>query len=279
MRSRGLVVAIAVILAVVAAGAVVLYTNGVKEDATTGGTLAAVIVSTQDIPANTSLDPLIEQGVFSEIQVPIDAVVDGAIIDSAQLAGQTTSQAILANEQISERRLASGDAIAGGPIGITAEHVGVSVQLTSERGVSGAVTNGANVALYATFGADTVIRKSTLRQILTPTQLQKFYDVQAGNVETLGGLPAFRLGTSFTTVLVPSVRVLSVQNPVTDSNGKTSGNVTLTLDLEPADASNIVYAMETASVWVGLLPPENPDGYPVEATFGPVFEQVVGTAK
>ena len=36
MRSRGLVVAIAVVLAIVAAAAVILYTNGVKSDAVTG---------------------------------------------------------------------------------------------------------------------------------------------------------------------------------------------------------------------------------------------------
>ena len=36
MRSRGLVVAIAVVLAVAAAAAVVLYTQGVKEDAAAG---------------------------------------------------------------------------------------------------------------------------------------------------------------------------------------------------------------------------------------------------
>ena len=36
MRSRGLVVAIAVVLAVAAAAAVILYTQGVKEDRGTG---------------------------------------------------------------------------------------------------------------------------------------------------------------------------------------------------------------------------------------------------
>ena len=58
MRSRGLVVAIAVVLAIVAAAAVILYTNGVKNDAVTGGALSVVVVSKQDIAANTNLNPL-----------------------------------------------------------------------------------------------------------------------------------------------------------------------------------------------------------------------------
>jgi len=89
-----------------------------------------------------------------------------------------------------------------------------------------------------------------------------------------------RLGVPFTVVLVPSVRVLSVENPIVGEDGKTTGSsVMATLDLVPDDASNLVYAKEVASVWFGLLPPENEDGYPVGATFGPSFETVVGTAK
>ena len=43
MKSRGLVVGIAVVLAFAAAAFVLLYTNGVKQDAATGGSLSTVI--------------------------------------------------------------------------------------------------------------------------------------------------------------------------------------------------------------------------------------------
>ena len=105
MRSRGLVVAIAIVLAVGAAAAVVLYTQGVKEQAEQGGQLTTVIVATQDIPANQRLDPLIEQGLFAEIDVPQDALVDGVVTTLADLEGATTTTPILANEQISTSRL------------------------------------------------------------------------------------------------------------------------------------------------------------------------------
>ncbi len=109
MRSRGLVVAIAIVLAVAAAAAVILYTQGVKEDAVRGGDLTPVIVSTQEIPANQQLDPLIDQGIFSEIQVPGDALVGGAVKDVEELRGVTTTTPILANEQISTSRLSSAE--------------------------------------------------------------------------------------------------------------------------------------------------------------------------
>lgn len=284
MRSRGLVVAIAVILAIAAAGAVILYTKGVKQDAISGGSLSSVIVSSQDIPANTNLNTLIDQGVFSELRVPTDAVVDGAVTTLSQLQGQSTTAPVLANEQIPAARLSSGEPAPGGNLGISADHVGVSVDLDIERGVAGGVSTGDNVVVYATFPKDTLILKSTIRQLLTPAQLAKFYSVAQGGGASAAGLPVVNLGAPFTVVLVPSVRVLSVENPTVAEDGSqtsssTRNDIMMTLDLKPEDGTNLVYAKEVASVWVGLLPPENPDGYPVEAAIGPSFESVVGTAK
>ncbi len=123
MRSRGLVVALAVLLAVAAAGAVVLYTNGVKKAAESGGSLTTVIVATQDIPANTSLNSLVESGGFKELAVPADAVVDGAITSLTELRGQTTTAPIVANEQLTSSNLSSGEQVAGGMLGISKGHV------------------------------------------------------------------------------------------------------------------------------------------------------------
>jgi Flp pilus assembly protein CpaB len=64
----------------------------------------------------------------------------------------------------------------------------------------------------------------------------------------------------FTVALIPTVRVLDVQNPVVNTTGgasTSSGNnvVTLTLDLTPVDAQNLVFAQESGLLWIGLLPP------------------------
>ena len=69
MRSRGLVVAIAVVLAVLAAVGVMVYTNQVRTEVTEQDTVA-VVVANQDIPANTNLDPLVAEGVFDFVRVP-----------------------------------------------------------------------------------------------------------------------------------------------------------------------------------------------------------------
>ncbi len=280
MKSRGLVVAIAAALTAAAVLFVFLYTKGVKQEAATGGSLSAVIVAKQDIPANTALDPLIEQGVFTQLRVPTDAVVDGAITDPEQLRGLTTTAPILANEQIPASRLDTGQAPAGGILGITEGNVGLSIELDTARGVEGHVTNGDNVAVFATFSADTPIRKTALRALLSPGQIQKLLDATQNGTVPSATSPVIKLGVPFTVTLVASVRVLDVQNPFVDETGKSSsGNISMTLDLTPADAANVVFASENANLWVGLLPPQNPHGYPNEGTFGPSFNEVVGAAK
>ncbi len=254
MRSRGLVVAIAVVLAVAAAAAVILYTQGVKEDAVRGGELTRVIVATQEIPANQSLDPLVDQGIFTEIQLPADALVEGAVTDVEQLRGVTTTTPILANEQISTSRLSSAER----PLnltGVSKGHVGVAVELDAPQGGVGNIQPGDSVQVFATYQGVQVF-KGDLRKLIN----------NAGSTTTPKvDLPAFTL------TLIPTVRVLRIQNPSVDTEtGRSdSSRIQVTLDLLPQDAQNLVFAQENARIWLGLLPPGE-DGTQPRASLVPI---------
>jgi pilus assembly protein CpaB len=240
MRSRGLVVAIAVVLAVAAAAAVILYTQGVKEQAAQGGELTNVIVSTQEIPANQLLDPLVDQGIFAEVQLPADALVAGAVTDVEQLRGVTTTTPILANEQISESRLSSAER----PLnltGVSEGHVGVAVELDAPQGGVGNIQPGDSVQVFATYQGVQVV-KGDLRKL----------------INSAGGTPPPQIDLpAFTLTLIPDVRVLRIQNPSVDTEtGRSdSSRIQVTLDLLPQDAQNLVFAQENARIWLGLLPP------------------------
>jgi Flp pilus assembly protein CpaB len=253
MRSRGLVVAIAVVLAIVAAGAVVLYTNGVKNDAVTGGALSVVVVAGQDIPANTNLNPLIDQGVFGELDVPTDAVVDGAVTDIGQLRGQTTTAPILANEQIAAARLSSGEAPQGGSLGISEGNVAVTIALQVPEGGAGTINVGDSVVIYGTF-KDIRVVGGNIKQLLSGTSTSA----------PSGSLP------DFTGTIVPEARVLRIQNPALSEDGRASENDTilLTLDLGKTDAQNVIFAQENGLVYMGLLP-SNEHGEPLKASTVP----------
>jgi pilus assembly protein CpaB len=254
MRSRGLVVALAVLLAVAAAGAVVLYTNGVKKAAESGGSLTTVIVAVQDIPANSSLDALIESGGFKELSVPADAVVEGAVTSLAELRGQTTTAPIVANEQLTASNLSSGEQVEGGQLGISKGHVALTIKLNAPQGVNGNIQRGDNITVFATFTGASVIKGATLPELVkgtaTTTDRQELPD--------------------FTVSLIPTVRVLEVVNPGIDEAGNPTGDaVTLTLDLLPPDAQSLTLANQTATLYIGLLPPGE-DGHAIPAATLPV---------
>jgi pilus assembly protein CpaB len=255
MRSRGLVVAIAVVLAVAAAAAVILYTQGVKEQARSGGELTSVIVATQEIPANQSLDPLVDQGIFTEIQLPADALVEGAVTDVGELRGVTTTTPILANEQISTSRLSSAER----PLnltGVSKGHVGVAVELDAPQGGVGNIQPGDSVQVFATYQGVQVI-KGDLRKLVN--------SAAAGTTSPKIDLP------DFTLTLIPTVRVLRIQNPSVDTEtGRSdSSRIQVTLDLLPQDAQNLVFAQENARIWLGLLPPGE-DGTQPRASLVPI---------
>ncbi len=255
MRSRGLVVAIAVVLAVAAAAAVILYTQGVKETARDGSNLTPVIVSTQEIPANQQLDPLIDQGIFVEIDVPADALVAGTITDTTDLAGVTTTTPILANEQISSSRLSSAER----PLnltGVSEGHVGVAVELDAPQGGVGNIQPGDQVQVFATYQGVQAIT-GNLRELIR--------SAGSATVQRKVELP------NFTLTLIPTVRVLRIQNPSVDTEtGRSdSSRIQVTLDLLPEDAQNLVFAQENARIWLGLLPPGE-DGTQPSASLVPI---------
>jgi Flp pilus assembly protein CpaB len=264
MRSRGLVVAIAVVLAVAAAAAVILYTQGIKEESFGGSGAQTVIVSSQDIPANTQLQPLIDQGgVFSEVQIPESALVANAVVSTDQLAGATTTQQIFANEQIPTTRLSTTD-VPLNRLGISEGHLAVSVEIDAPQGGLGNIQSGDYVQVFATYQSVTVI----------PGTLKQFLNAPAATTST-----AQRQLPPITLTLIPTVKVLKIQNPPVDvETGRIdTSRIQVTLDLLPEDAQNLVFAQENARIWLGLLPPEE-EGTQLAASTVPL-DKVLGAKK
>jgi Flp pilus assembly protein CpaB len=251
MRSRGLVVAIAVVLAVAAAAAVILYTQGIKE----GVVGAKVIVAQQDIPPNTQLQPLVDQGVFTEVEIAEDALVAGALTTTEGLGSATTTQQIFANEQIPASRLSTSD-VPLNRLGISEGHLALSVEIDAPPGGLGNIVAGDNVQVFATYQGVSVI-KGTLKQY--------------ANAPATATAAAQKSLPPFTLTLIETVKVLKIQNPSVDvETGRSdSSRIQVTMDLLPEDAQNLVFAQENARIWLGLIPPEE-EGTRVPASSVPL---------
>ena len=247
MRSRGLVVVLALVLATLATVGVFLYSQGVKEEARTGGDLVTVIVSKVDIPVNTDLNQLLDRGQFTTLEVPQTAVVESAIQDVAQLRDRKNNAFILAGEQIPLSRVEGGLA-PGGAIGIPEGHQAMTVALDAPRAIAGALSGGDNVTIYATFTGVTVQRIDKNFQVVPPP----------------GGGEQASFDT--TVVLAPEVEVLSVVRPSVVQGGGLGGGggaqtqagegtITVTLAFLPEEAQRFVFSLEKGAVYLSLLPP------------------------
>jgi Flp pilus assembly protein CpaB len=238
------VVALALLLAIGATAAVFLYVNGVKENAISSGDVTKVIVAQQDIPANTSFDPLIDQGVFVEKTIPTDAAVQDAVNSVDQLRGHTATVPILANEQIPTERLSGGQQVQGGRLGICEQCEAITVRVDGPPGVGGALAPGDNVTVFATF--DGVAGFVNLRDLINKLNGGGTAAATSGE-----GLPPF------TMTLEPTIKILKVENPdVTGTSERTSqGAVTITFDVPKEDSQYFVFAAEKATLYFGLLPP------------------------
>jgi Flp pilus assembly protein CpaB len=266
MRSRGLVVAIAVVLAVLAAVGVIVYTSNVRENSVTENS-TLVVVSSQDIPPNSALDPLISGGVFHTTPIPNESVVTGAVKDISELQGKTSSAFIFQNEQIPIDRVTG----AIGELGISPGNVGIGLQVDGSAAVNGYVQQGSHVVLYATFSAGSLVSRQTLKYFLKGSAVSKL----AG---TSPSANLIRMPTDYTFQLVPSVLVIAVQNPAPDaSTGKpTAGSSSFVLDLTPEDAANVVFAVDHSTLYMGLLPGQNEGGYSQPGVIGAPAAQVIG---
>src|ERR671931_77733 len=139
MRSRGLVVVLALVLATIAVAGLFLYTRSVRENALTSGGVSEVVVSKVNIPANSDLNQYINQGKFELKNIPSDDVVGGAITEIADLRNRRNSVPIVAGEQIPLSRVQGGK-IAGGTLGIPDGYEALTVSLEAPAQVAGETT-------------------------------------------------------------------------------------------------------------------------------------------
>ncbi len=272
MRSRGLVVAIAVVLAVLAAVGVIVYTSNIRDTAVKQDT-TPVIVANSDIAPNSPLDPLIDAGGFRQVDIPNEALVDQAVTSTDQLRGLTSSAEILANEQIPLGRVTGTIS----QLNVSPGNVGLGLQVEGAAAVNGYVQQGSNVVLYATFKSGTLVSRQTLKFFLKGSQIARL--AQASGTASNPNL--IKMPTDFTAALVPSVLVIAVQNPPADaSTGEpSSGSSTFVLDLSPADAQNVVFAVDHSTLYMGLLPSQNKEGYNEPGIIGAPYGRVVGVNK
>jgi pilus assembly protein CpaB len=151
MQSRVLAILIAVVLALVATAALVVYVNSADRRAIADQRPTRILVAAANIKAGTSGEDAQNRNLVEVKELPRASVVDRGFRSVSQLEGRFAAVDIVKGEQLLQDRWVGADAVEGrGLLPIPDDHQALSIGLDLTRQVAGFVTPGDKVGMVLT---------------------------------------------------------------------------------------------------------------------------------
>jgi len=235
MQSRVLATLVAVVLALVATAALVVYVNGADRRAVSGQEPRMVWVAAQLIKAGTSGQTARNTGQIKQIPVPNKNVVAGAVLSMPQIENRYAAVDIVAGEQLLLRRWVGAEDVAGRRLlQIEPGHQALAIEMDMVRQVAGFVTPGDKVSLVLSMkrpapGGD--LERSQF--LLQNVQVLAVGATALANSAAQGG-----------------------GSRVNQGRGEVAA---VTLSIPDERVEQVVYAAENGSIYMTLLPPDAKD--------------------
>jgi pilus assembly protein CpaB len=241
MQSRVLATLVAVVLALVATAALVVYVNGADRRAIRDQDPVRVWVAVKNIPAGTTGQNAQNTGLIDEVEIPRKHAASGVVVSLSQIQNKVAAVNIVAEEQLLLSRWVGFDELRGrGLLPIPEKHQAVSIGVELTRQVAGFVTPGDKVSLVASLNFEREGQGSG-KDIETSQFLLQNVQVLAVGTTALSNASAQGSGG----------RV---------NQGKGSQTLTaVTLAIDEKDVPRVVFAAEYGSIYLTLMPPNAKD--------------------
>jgi pilus assembly protein CpaB len=219
MQNRLLAIMIAIVLAIVSAMALVVYANSADRRAISEQSPVPVYVASQKIEQGETLQEA--SGKIKVESIPRSAVVASAVRSLQQISDRVAAVDILPGEQLVDGRWVSREQVEGeNLLSLQTGYQAVSIQVDATRQVSGFISPGNRVNIYATLSG-------------------------AG-------------GSTFSRLLLANIRVLAVGAAAQGSKPKagTRQNLsTVTLEVQDGKVEKVVFATENGRLYLTLVAP------------------------
>ncbi len=245
-------VALAALAAVLVFASLSNFGGGSGSSAPAGlGATVNVVVASQDINAGDK----ITADMLSIATLPKNGVVQGAITNTAGIAGLTARYPMAKGEQLSAMKLGQTDKNKGFDAVIPAGKRAVAVEITENTSVGGLIVAGNHVDVIAVLtkqssgssGSSSSSGSSTAQEPRAVTLLQ---DVEVLAVAQTTQKPVARLDKDGNPIQTDSANGAIASAPdSTDANPKAK---TVTLAVNPDDAPLLALAQEQGKVWLSL---------------------------
>ena len=256
MNKKWIGVVVAVALAAIGTFILVRYVQGAENRALEGEATVSVLVVDSPVPSGTPAEDM--SGSVSVELVPVKVQAAGSIgsvDDLADFDGLVTSVDLVVGEQVIEARFITPQTLEElDDIVVPDGLLEVTLSLSPERAVGGVLRPGDEVAVFASF------EPFTIDAVDPGTELGDTPDAEAGAVAQ----PADAKTPNTTSILLHNVLVTMVQveelpqdsssDDSTPSNASLelspTGNLLVTLAMDPADAERFVFTSEFGTVWL-----------------------------
>lgn len=231
MRSKIIILSVAVVLGVLAVLFGARYLQSAKADIASGVEPVLVLVATRDVPAGTPSEQLLEQEFAVEKEVPRQYVADGAISSLSAIKGKVLAVPLTPGEQLTSSRFKVAEEV-GLAYALPEGYVAISVPDNPARGVSGFISPGDYVMVISSFDP------GELGEAVSKILIKK--------------ARVLATGTQTSQTVKPDEQQ-EAEGGMLGGNTETSTVQTLTLAVTPVDAERLVFAQEVGSVWYTLL--------------------------
>ena len=141
--------AVAAILALIAAGALLIFLQEYRDDLTDSDPVQ-VLVATSLVPKGTPGDVIADEQMYKIERLQSSQIEDGAISDPSQLAGQVVLSDIHPGHQLLGSDFGDGRAVQSR---LSGTHRAMTVPVDSARGMVGDIQAGDHVDVVVTFGS------------------------------------------------------------------------------------------------------------------------------
>jgi pilus assembly protein CpaB len=234
MKSRVIIIVVALVLAGIAAFFSARYLQDARSGIAKESAPIEVLVAQEDIPRGMSADEMVSKKMVVLQQVPRRFTAAGAMSSSKAIEGMVLATPLTRGQQLTSDQFEAPD-VAGLAFSIPKQQLALTVPVDEVTGVGGLVKPGDRVVLYVTFSPGPKGEKDFTKMLLADSKVlavgsalrsEKTQDDSGG-----GGLSSSR-----------------------SSDQKTQVATTLTLAVSPQDVERVVFAEETGRVWCALLP-------------------------
>jgi len=290
MKLRITLFILALIIGAAAVFGVIAYINSMKASMEEEIEKVEVLVAAQNIPKETPVETIIEQGMVVKNGVPRKYLAEGVLTSLDDYSGYVASNHINKGEQITTTKFAKPEEM-GLAFVIPDGMIAVSIPVNEVIGVSNLINVGDRINLIATFFPEQ--EASAYSGDVTSGEVGQVEGGEGTPVMTEEGTgsstgSSITIDREITRTLLWNVEVLyvgtrSIVRSNTDEGGggllgvqsqsetRSSEINTVTLAVTPADSEKLVFSEEMGSVWLAIVPVE---GIEKEDTTGITMDNI-----